>query len=68
VNSSRALIVFDRDSATDLLWALTSAETFQRLAATGRWSTGRYQTWLGQTFIDQLLPTDHSGADVATPP
>lgn len=58
----------DRDSATDLLWALTSAETFQRLASTGRWNTGRYQTWLGQTFIDQLLPPDRSGADVCHPP
>ena len=58
----------DRESATDLLWALTSAETFQRLAGTGRWGIDRYQSWLGQTFIDQLLPTDRCGADVGHTP
>jgi hypothetical protein len=46
----------DRDSAVDVLWAMTSSETFQRLVGARGWSLERYETWLAEIFIDQLLP------------
>lgn len=46
----------DRDTAVDLLWALTSSETFQRLVGSRGWSAERYEAWLADTFVDQLLP------------
>lgn len=46
----------DRATAIDVLWALTSAESYQRLVGTRGWRPDRYESWLAQTFIDQLLP------------
>lgn len=46
----------DKETAVDLLWVLTSSETFQRLVNARGWSTEQYETWLAQTFIEQLLP------------
>ncbi len=46
----------DHETAVDLLWALTSAETYQRLVGARRWDPERYEEWLGETFIQQLLP------------
>jgi AcrR family transcriptional regulator len=48
----------DRDQAVDVLWLLTSPDNFQRLVRARRWSIQRYQQWLAQTFLDQLLPPD----------
>ena len=49
----------DRESAVDIVWVLTSADAFQRLVRARRWSTRRYEHWLAETFLDQLLPPDH---------
>ena len=49
----------DRETATDILWILAGADNFQRLVRARRWSTRRYQQWLAQTLLDQLLPPDH---------
>jgi TetR/AcrR family transcriptional regulator, regulator of autoinduction and epiphytic fitness len=46
----------DRDSAIDIVWFFTGPEAFQRLVRARRWSLPRYEEWLAQTFLDQLLP------------
>jgi AcrR family transcriptional regulator len=48
----------DRETAIDILWILTSADSFQRLVRVRRWSTRRYEQWLAETFDQQLLPRD----------
>jgi AcrR family transcriptional regulator len=55
----------DNESATDLVWAFTSADTFQRLVRIRRWSLTRYEQWLGETFADQLLPLEHRSPGAA---
>lgn len=49
----------DREGAVDILWVLTSPDNFQRLVRSRNWSLQRYEAWLAQTFLDQLLPPDH---------
>ena len=46
----------DRDSAIDILWALTNPDLFLRLVRARRWTVGNYERWLAQTLIEQLLP------------
>lgn len=45
-----------RDAA-DLIHALASPEVYGLLVVDRGWSAERYQAWLTQTLIDQLLPT-----------
>jgi hypothetical protein len=45
-----------REAAIDIVWVLTSADAFHRLVRMRRWSYQRYDAWLTQTFLDQLLP------------
>ena len=47
-----------REAAIDIVWVLTSADSFQRLVRARRWSTRRYEQWLAQTFRQQLLPSN----------
>jgi hypothetical protein len=51
----------DRDSAIDIVWLFTGPEAFQRLVRARRWSLPRYEEWLAQTFLDQLLPPHATG-------
>jgi AcrR family transcriptional regulator len=41
--------------ATDVLWLLNSPQVFHRLVRQAGWNENRYQTWLAQTMIEQLL-------------
>jgi AcrR family transcriptional regulator len=41
--------------AADVLWALTSPETADRLTRRRGWSMDRYERWLGQIMADALL-------------
>ena len=45
-----------RDAAIDIVWLFTGPEPFQRLVRDRRWNLARYEHWLAQTFLDQLLP------------
>ncbi len=45
-----------RAAAIDIVWVLTASETFWRLVRTRRWSNARFETWLGGTLCEQLLP------------
>jgi AcrR family transcriptional regulator len=58
-----------RDAAVDVVWVLTSADAFHRLVRMRRWSYQRYDEWLIQTFLDQLLPQvgRHTQAGQASP-
>jgi hypothetical protein len=58
----------DRESAVDILWILASADNFQRLVRARHWSLQRYQHWLAQTLLDQLLPPNHQHPQDARAP
>jgi AcrR family transcriptional regulator len=49
----------DRETAIDILWVFISPDAFLRLVRSRHWSLQRYEAWLAQTFLDQLLPPDH---------
>ena len=46
----------DRETAVDIVWILTGADSFQRLVRIRRWSMAHYEEWLAETFLQQLLP------------
>ena len=46
----------DRAAAIDIVWILTASDIFWRLVRTRRWSHTQYQSWLGSTLCEQLLP------------
>jgi AcrR family transcriptional regulator len=47
------------EEATDVLWALTSYDLYRILVVEQRWEPMRYETWLAQILIQNLLqPTD----------
>jgi len=43
------------EQATDILWALGSAEMYRMLVVDRGWLPSQYQEWLGMTLIDSLL-------------
>jgi AcrR family transcriptional regulator len=45
----------DRDAATDILWALTSGDSYRRLVDHQHWPVERYERWLADTLCSQLL-------------
>jgi hypothetical protein len=49
------------ERATDILWALGSADLYRMLVVDRGWSRSQYQQWLGRTLIDSLLV--HPSAD-----
>ena len=46
-----------RDAA-DIIHALASPEVYGLLVLDRGWSAERYETWLRQILVDQLLPRD----------
>ena len=46
----------DRAAAIDIVWVLTASDIFWRLVRTRRWSGARFESWLGETLGEQLLP------------
>jgi hypothetical protein len=46
----------DVDSATDILWALNHPSLYWLLTHDRGWSPQRYEQWLAELFIAQLLP------------
>jgi len=40
--------------ARDVMWTLTSRETFRMLVTERRWTAERYEAWLGQTLVEAL--------------
>ena len=49
------------ERATDILWALGSADIYRMLVVDRGWSSTEYRAWLGRTLIDSLLV--HPGVD-----
>jgi hypothetical protein len=47
--------VRERDAA-DLIHALMSPELYRLLVVDRGWKTERYERWLAETLVDQLLP------------
>ncbi len=43
------------EEATDVLWTLTGFEVYRMLVVEQRWEPERYETWLAQLLIEQLL-------------
>lgn len=56
LQKSRLKAGLDRTAAIDVVWVLTSSDIFLRLVRTRRWSLRRYESWLGDTLCEQLLP------------
>jgi AcrR family transcriptional regulator len=44
-------------TARDILWALTGREPYQLLVVERKWSSDRYEKWLGDLLIGALLGT-----------
>lgn len=51
----------ERDAA-DLIHALMSPEVYRLLVLDRRWKPERYERWLAQTLVDQLLPPTDAGS------
>jgi AcrR family transcriptional regulator len=45
------------EEATDVLWALTSYDLYRMLVGERSWEPVRYETWLAQFLIQNLLPS-----------
>jgi AcrR family transcriptional regulator len=43
------------EEATDVLWALTSYDIYRMLVVEQSWEPERYETWLAQLLVQQLL-------------
>jgi TetR/AcrR family transcriptional regulator, regulator of autoinduction and epiphytic fitness len=56
LHKSRLKAGLDRAAAIDIVWILTASDIFWRLVRTRQWSLPRYQSWLGDTLCEQLLP------------
>jgi AcrR family transcriptional regulator len=54
----------DPGAAIDIVWILTASDIFWRLVRTRRWSDAQFESWLGDTLCEQLLPPagSHSGS------
>ena len=44
-----------REEATDVLWTLTSYETYRMLVIEQAWQSERYETWLAGLLSEHLL-------------
>jgi hypothetical protein len=64
LRKSRLKAGLDRAAAIDIVWILTSSDIYWRLVRTRRWSHAQYQSWLGDTLSEQILPPAerHSGS------
>jgi AcrR family transcriptional regulator len=51
----------DRGSAHDLLWALTARDLFRTLVVARQWTPERYQNWLGDLLVRELLAATCEG-------
>ncbi|MEO5832753.1 MAG: helix-turn-helix domain-containing protein [Nakamurella sp.] len=47
----------DESTATDLLWCFSNEEIYRELVQERGWSTDRYEQWLADTLVAQLLIT-----------
>lgn len=47
------------EEAADVLWALTSYSLYRMLVVDQGWEPERYEAWLGQALIEQLLQPTH---------
>lgn len=45
----------DESTATDLLWCFSNEEIYRELVQERGWSTDRYEQWLADTLVAQLL-------------
>lgn len=46
----------DHEAAADIVWTLNDPGLYHSLVHRRGWSTGRYEAWLAETMIGQLLP------------
>jgi AcrR family transcriptional regulator len=50
-------IGLDATRATDIMWALASEDTYQRLVVERGWTDDKFETWLGKCLKRELLRT-----------
>src|SRR5579859_3979546 len=46
------------EETVDIIWALTSYDLYRMLVVERRWEAVRYEQWLGQALIQQVLERD----------
>jgi hypothetical protein len=56
LQKSRFRAGLDRAAAIDIVWVHISGDILWRLVRIRRWSNAQYESWLGDTLCDQLLP------------
>jgi len=56
VGKGRLRAGMDRETAADIVWLLNDAGLYHLLVLHRGWTPDRYQAWLGETMIRQLLP------------
>ena len=44
------------DEANDILWSLTGYDLYRMLVIERRWTPERYERWLNDLLLDQLIP------------
>lgn len=58
VGKGRLRAGLDREAAADIVWLLNDAGLYHLLVLHRGWTPDRYQAWLGETMIRQLLPDE----------
>jgi hypothetical protein len=56
LRKARLKAALDRAAAIDIVWILTASDIFWRLVRTRRWNNAQFESWLGDTLCEQLLP------------
>jgi hypothetical protein len=64
LQKSRLKPGLDRAAAIDIVWILTSSDIFWRLVRTRRWSHPQFESWLGDTLDEQLLPQPNASPNL----
>ncbi len=54
----------EKEQATDVLWALTSYDTYRLLVVERHWSPEQYETWLTDLLVQQMLRPEYQPAAV----
>ncbi len=57
----------DREKAADIIWLLNDPGLYELLLRRRGWTPDRYQAWLAETMIRQLLPDETRDESVALP-
>jgi len=55
VESGQLLPGLDEKQARDIFWSLTARDMYRMLVIERKWSSDRYEKWLGDTIVSALV-------------